>query len=260
LFLQFYNRYRRSADIPKGSGNIPEGYGNEGSGDEKSSGEVEPEVAAESGQNAKQGNGIGKDAKDSLDNSEKETLAELDSAERKEGSDDNGLEDNLLSSEELEAASAEVEHGKEEHGEVDNRKVDIGKVENGKVENGKVEHGEVDNGKVENGLADHRKVEQREVEKEKEKVENEVQKTESEKTEDDFGRQIRQLVGSSDSESTSFSLPATVRIHNIRSSLPKPEIEMIYTVYKGMREWRRKEKLFLQNDTLSHPCSRDYGF
>ena len=30
----------------------------------------------------------------------------------------------------------------------------------------------------------------------------------------------------------------TVKIHNIRSSLPEPEIEMIYTVYKGI--YKRK--------------------
>ena len=28
----------------------------------------------------------------------------------------------------------------------------------------------------------------------------------------------------------------SVKIHNIRSSLPEPEIEMIYTVYKGKRD------------------------
>ena len=44
--------------------------------------------------------------------------------------------------------------------------------------------------------------------------------------------QVRQFAEPS---SSSPNDAPSVKIHNIRSSLPEPEIEMIYTVYKGRR-------------------------
>ena len=48
-------------------------------------------------------------------------------------------------------------------------------------------------------------------------------------------RQLAAEPSSPSSPSPDSGDAPSVKIHNIRSSLPEPEIEMIYTVYKGRK-------------------------